>query len=132
MYYCEDCRIKKHWPRSAGFPYAGVEAGVDCEVCKKHGDCHDVPASRLVPDDQKTIEEKLVEKMMDQRYHEKAEGLVITNLDGTIDHLLNARLKEIVVEVNGEVDWYTTHQARLKAQQSIQKSKELDRDRKQF
>jgi|SRR5579863_2709473 len=130
MYYCEDCRIKKHWPRSAGFPYTGIEANVNCEVCKKHGDCHDVPALMLVPNDRKTTEEKLVEKIMNQRYREKAEALIIANSDGTLDHLLNAKLKEIVVKVNGEVNWYATYQTRLKAQQSIQKFKEINRDRR--
>jgi hypothetical protein len=130
MYYCEDCRIKKRWPRSAAFPYAGVQADANCEVCNKHGDCHDLPASRLVPDEKKTTEEKLVDKIMDQRYRERAEGLVITNLDGTLDHLLNLSLKEIIIRADGKVDWYASYQARLKAQQSIQKSKQLDRDRR--
>jgi len=43
MLYCEDCRVKKEWPKSKSLPTIRRK----CEVCGRPQDCHDVPVSQL-------------------------------------------------------------------------------------
>ena len=46
MFFCEKCRVKNDWPTSMGYPFMGISYG-PCEVCKKVGECHDVPSVGL-------------------------------------------------------------------------------------
>lgn len=136
MIFCESCRIKKKWPRSTGFPYIGVRQSTQCEVCLKIRNCHDVPGSMLVPESQKTTEQKLVNKVMQQAYREKAESLVVTYVSGAeagqTDYTRTALMREIVIKVNGEIDWYATYQLRLKAQEGYQQAERIKRDRRNY
>jgi hypothetical protein len=136
MLFCEDCRIKKQWPRSAGFPFTGTKPNAKCEVCGKSGDCHDIPASKLTSEADKTVTEKLVDKAMQNGYHEKADALIIVNVSGSeagkLNHRLTELLRKMVVERNSEIDWYETYKLRLAAQQGVQKDEESKRDRRQY
>lgn len=58
MFFCEECRVKNGWPTSLGYPFMGVSYG-PCEVCKKVGECHDVPSSAL-PDEKKPASQRTV------------------------------------------------------------------------
>lgn len=42
MFFCEECRVKKGWPKGYGPGSRGP-----CEVCKKTANCHDVPSKAL-------------------------------------------------------------------------------------
>lgn len=131
MIFCEDCRIKKNWPRHAGFPYAGITFG-KCEVCGKAKDCNDVPAVKLIK--QKTSEERLVNKIMEDGYRQKAEGLVVVNVSGAeagkLNHRMTDLLRKIFIWNNGDVDWQATYQVRLAAQQGYQTDEENQRNRR--
>lgn len=50
MFYCENCRKKKKWPK--GF---AVSRG-PCEICGKVADCYDVSSSQLCSDEEKLAE----------------------------------------------------------------------------
>lgn len=41
MFYCENCRIENEWPKSLSGSIG------NCEVCKEHVVCYDLPSSRL-------------------------------------------------------------------------------------
>lgn len=129
MLYCEQCRIKKSWPRLPGYPQIGWTSGAVCEVCRSHTDCHDVPGSRLKPLETKTTEEKLVDTAMENGYHNKADGLAIWTLDGKINTVLTELLKKTFVGPEHDPDWYCTYLLRLKLQRDIRLSEEQHRDK---
>lgn len=46
MFYCETCRKEHKWPKGlSGFP---TSQGA-CEMCRKVGECYDVPSAHLPP-----------------------------------------------------------------------------------
>jgi len=136
MKFCEDCRIKKHWPRSTGFPYIGIAMNSKCEVCGKHTDCNDVPGLELVPDSEKSTEQRLLAQAMNNAYREKAEALVVTNVSGTraghLNHEKTEQLRKILVKVGTAVDWQATYDLRLRAQEGYQKDEQTKRDRRVY
>jgi hypothetical protein len=124
MKFCEDCRINQNWPRAVGFPYTGVAFG-NCELCSKRADLHDVPGSKLVPDTQKTTEEKLVDKIMNEGYKDKAESLVITYSSGQLNHRDTEMLRQIIVKKNDKIDWHATYNLRLVAVEGFRRREEF-------
>lgn len=136
MIFCDDCRIKKKWSRSPGFPHIGISANSMCEVCRKLTDCHDVPAIVLIPESEKTVEQKLVYKIMQQGYREKAESLMVTYVSGPeagkLNHEKTKLVQMISIAVNGEIDWYSTYQLRKVAQQGYQIHEESKRNRRTY
>ena len=136
MIFCDNCRVKNKWPRAAGFPYSGVKLNGKCEVCGTIGDSHDVPAIKLVPERDKTPEQKLVSRMMQDGFRDRAENLVIVHVSGheagKINHPLTEQLREIIVKNNGDIDWHATYELRVAAQKGIQRDEELKRDRRKY
>lgn len=122
MIFCEDCRVKKKWPRAAGFPYIGIKQNGTCEICKKHDDCHDIPASKLISDAEKSSTERAIDKLMQQGHREKAEVLIVVYPSGKIDYTRTGLLQELEVRKNDEIDWYETYQLRLAAKHEIENS----------
>lgn len=129
MIFCEDCRIKQKFPRSAGFPYTGVAPNSKCYLCSRITNCHDVPASMLTPESEKTFEEKMVGKIVQEGYRDKAENLVVTYLSGKLNHEKTELLRSILVKNNGVVDWYTTYFLRVAAQEGYRRDEESKRNR---
>jgi len=123
MKFCDDCRHKKNWPNSA------VMLSDKCEVCGKPDACYEVPSVKLIPESSRTIEQKLVYKIMQDGFREKAEQLVVTDLSGRIDYVSTSMLQKIFVKRNEEIDWYDTFNLRLKAQQGYRETKQNRRDR---
>lgn len=136
MIFCEDCRIKKNYPRSSGYPHVGVSQNSKCEICGKTGDQHDVPGLFLVPEVSRTLEQKLIYRSMQEAYQQKAESLMVTHVSGAesgkINHVLTDLLRGILVDVNGKTDWYTTYQLRLKTQEAYQQVENTKRDRRNY
>src|SRR6266566_541325 len=136
MIFCEDCRIKKNWPRATGFPYVGISQSTKCEICNRIGTNHDVPASMLTPESKKTFEEKMVGKAMQEGYKDKAENLVVVHVSGSeagkLNHEKTASLRSILVKSNGVVDWYWTYKMRVMAQEGYQKDEEDKRNRRTY
>ena len=124
MKFCNDCRHKKNWPNSA------VMLSDKCEVCGKPDACYEVPSVKLVPESSRTVEQKLVYKIMQDGFREKAEQLVVTTLSGKVDHVLTEELRKIQVARSGEIDWFDTYQLRFVAQQAIQKDEESKRNKR--
>lgn len=114
MKFCVDCRNKKNWPDSA------VMSNDKCEVCGNRNACYDVPSVKLIPESDRTVEQKLVYKIMQDGFREKAERLVVTTRAGKIDHVLTEKLRKIQVTRSGEIDWLDTYNLRIAAQQGIQ------------
>ena len=123
MKFCDDCRHKKNWPNSA------VMLNDKCEVCGKPDACYEVPSVELIPESSRTIEQKLVYKIVQDGFREKAEQLVVTDLSGRIDYVSTSMLQKIFVKRNEEIDWYDTFNLRLKAQQGYRETKQNRRDR---
>jgi len=136
MLYCENCRIQKNWPRSAGYPFIGVVSNSRCEQCGARGDCNDVPALKLVPESDRTTEQRLLAQAMNNAYREKAEALVVTNVSGTraghLNHEKTEQLRKILVKVGTAVDWQATYDLRLRAQEGYQKDEQTKRDRRVY
>ena len=136
MKFCEDCRIKKNWPRSTGFPYIGIALNSKCEVCGKHTDCNDVPGLELVPESDRTTEQRLLAQAMNNAYREKAEAVVVTFISGSragnLNHEKTDQIRKIFVKTNGEVDWFSTYNLRLKVQEGYEKDEQIKRDKRQF
>jgi len=136
MLYCENCRIQKNWPRSAGYPFIGVVSNSRCEQCGARGDCNDVPALKLVPESDRTTEQRLLAQAMNNAYREKAEELVVTNVSGTraghLNHEKTEQLRKILVKVGTAVDWQATYDLRLRAQEGYQKDEQTKRDRRVY
>jgi len=136
MLYCENCRIQKNWPRSAGYPFIGVVSNSRCEQCGALGDCNDVPALKLVPESDRTTEQRLLAQAMNNAYREKAEALVVTNVSGTraghLNHEKTEQLRKILVKVGTAVDWQATYDLRLRAQEGYQKDEQTKRDRRVY
>ena len=132
MLYCENCRIQKNWPRSAGYPFIGVVSNSRCEQCGARGDCNDVPALKLVPESDRTTEQRLLAQAMNNAYREKAEALVVTNESGSragnLNHEKTEQLRKTFVKVGTEVDWQATYELRLTIQQGWQKDEENKRN----
>ena len=123
MLFCEDCRIKKNWPDSL------IEHG-KCEVCSKTGECYDVPAVMLIPEDKLSLEQKQIRRMLLEGFQEKAEQMVITYLDGRLDNRMTDLLRQVFIKRKGKVDWYLTFGARLKMQDGHRESQRSKRDRR--
>lgn len=134
MIFCEDCRLKKQWPRSPGFPFVGIEKSVKCEVCHKKTDCHTVPTVVLLPEAERTFDQKLVYKIMEEGFKDRADSLVVVHVSGAeagkINHRMTELLRSIKIQKNGKTDWYSTYQLRLVAQQGYQKDEESKRNRR--
>lgn len=91
--------------------------------------CYDVPAVMLVPEKDRTFEQKMVLKMLQDGFRDKAESLVITMLDGRVDHILTSQLKKLIAVRGTEIDWYSTFQVRLRAQEGHRESERVKRDK---
>jgi hypothetical protein len=124
MNFCEDCRQRKNWPNSAI-----VEIN-RCEACGNTVECYDVPSVRLILERDRTFEQKLIFKMMQEGFRGKAELIVITNRDGKVDHVKTEIVREQVVKRNGEIDWFDTYNLRLALQKGIQMDEESKRNRR--
>ena len=130
MIFCEECRIRKKWPKHPAYPYAGRVVG-QCQICEKSGDCHDVLAIRLTSDADKTLNEKALDKVIQQEYNRKCEHLVITHLDGHIDHPSTVQLSKVFVKVGQQVDWLATYELRVEIQKQYRLEQQRKRDRRQ-
>lgn len=130
MLYCENCRVKRKWTKSAAWPYAGLEGNSKCELCGETKECHDVPAVRNVRPEDKTVEQKTIEQALDIAFRDKAEGLVVTYLDGNFNQHMTDLLRQSFAKRNGEVDWYDTYHLRLKLQRDYRLVEEQKRDRR--
>jgi hypothetical protein len=124
MLFCEDCRINKGWPDSLVWPRT------KCEVCGATGECYDVPAVMLIPEDKLSLEQKGIRRMLLAGFQEKAEQMVITYLDGRVDNRMTDLLKQVFIKRNNEIDWYATYAARLKVQDGHRESQRARRDRR--
>jgi hypothetical protein len=128
MLFCEDCRLKKNWPRAASYPYAGAKENSKCEVCGKSKDCHDVPGSKLTPVSERNFSERILDQVMEQGYEDRANNLIVTYVDGKTDYKKTEILKKMFVRINGKIDWLETYRLRKTAQEQIQKSEQMKRD----
>ena len=122
MLYCDKCRLKKNWPDS--LPEQGK-----CEQCGATGQCNDVPAVMLVPEHDRTIEQKLILGAMQQAFKEKADKIVITTLDGKVNNRLTDMVREIFIRRGTEIDWYATLRLRQQAQQGYTQQEQMNRDK---
>ncbi len=120
MLFCESCREKKNWTRSAGYPYIGFRLSEKCEVCGKIGECHDLPAIRLVPKNEMTFEQKMVDKIMQEGYRDKANSLVVTRGNGEEWYTMTEEIRNAFARRNGEIDWYDTYELRVALREQIQ------------
>lgn len=120
MLYCEQCRENNKWTRSAGYPYVGFRTGVKCERCGKIKDCHDIPAIRLVSDAEKTVEQKTIDKMMQDQYKQKAESLEVFHGSGRPWTGMTEEIQKTFAYRNGVVDWYDTFELRVALREQIQ------------
>jgi len=120
MLFCEPCRVKKNWTRSSGYPYIGFRASEKCEVCGKVGECHDIPAIRLVPKNEMTFEQKTVDKIMQQGYRQKAENLVVSRPNGQPWPDMTVEIQSSFARRDGEIDWFDTFELRVALREQIQ------------
>lgn len=120
MIFCEACRVKNNWTRSSGFPYIGFRASEKCEVCGKLAECHDIPAIRLVPKEEMTFEQKMIDKIMQEGYREKAESLVVSRSNGEPWGTMTDEIRNAFAWRNNEVDWYDTYELRVALREQIQ------------
>jgi hypothetical protein len=120
MLYCEPCRQQKNWRRPTTYPYHR-EYKANCEICNKRTDCYDYPALFAKLESEKTLEEKVLDKRLQEEYKSKAESLVITRVRGPyagrIDDAATEYMKGAVVRNNGEIDWYATYELRVRIQE---------------
>lgn len=126
MLYCENCRAARKLLTPATYPYHR-HAVAKCELCNKHVDCYDYPALFAKQPDQRTEEENLLYKILQQEYKSKAESLVITYVSGpragAINQDLTNNLKHAIIKnrQSGEIDWYATWELRTTLQAGYQK-----------
>jgi len=120
MLFCEQCRDKKKWTRSAGYPYIGFRIGVRCEQCGAIKDCHDVPAIRLIPEKEFTIEQKMLDKTMQDGYRQKSESLEVYHPSGRLWKSMTDEIQKSFAFRNGAVDWYDTYELRVALREQIQ------------
>jgi hypothetical protein len=123
MFFCEDCRAKNNWPD-------GLIQQERCEKCGKNKLCYDVPSVMLIPEQDRTIEQTTILKMVMDSYRDRAEQIVITSLDGRQDHRMTEMVRKVFSYRNKEVDWYATYQARLTVQERYQQTERAIRDRR--
>jgi hypothetical protein len=124
MLFCEDCRLKRKWPKPASYPYSGVRQDVTCEICNgRHLNCFDIPAMKLIPDGEKNLSERTLDKLMQQSYQNMAESLMISYADGRTDYKRTEELKKVFVNKNGAPDWFETYRVRVALQEQIQRSR---------
>ena|ERR1700676_432206 len=125
MFYCESCRVKNKWPRPLTYPYHSVVTG-RCEICHKYKENYDVPSLFLKSEQERSKEELLLDKIIQNEYKLKAEGLVITFVKGpkagSVNHFRTEELKMLTVKVKDEIDWYATYQLRCKAQEGYRRT----------
>jgi hypothetical protein len=133
MLYCEDCRIKRNLNRPATFPYHDHGRG-ECLLCKKRKDCYDYPALYTKPRSDWTHEEILLDKALQNEYHQEAEDMIIAFSSGpragAIDHQRSLELKKVIVKIENEIDWFATYKLRQRVQDGYRKADELNRDRR--
>jgi hypothetical protein len=133
MFYCEDCRVKKNWNRPITFPYHEHHQGT-CEVCKHRKDCYDYPAMYVRPKSEWGYEEILLDKLIQNEYHRKAEELVIAFVSGSraggLDHQRSEELKNVIIKNENEIDWFATYKLRQRVQEGYRKADELNRNRR--
>jgi hypothetical protein len=127
MIYCEDCRAGKQLRRPATYPYCSQESN-ECELCHQRKVCYDYPAL-FAKQGLETQEEILLDKVMQNEYRMKCEGLIVAYVRGQFaggtNHDKTEELKKVFVHRNTlkgqEVDWYATWELR----KSIQKGYEI-------
>jgi hypothetical protein len=123
MHFCETCRVKKNWPD-------GLMQDERCEVCGTKQMCYDVPSVMLVPEAERTIEQKIVLKAVMDGYHNKADRIVITDLDGRMNHRMTEMVRQVFVYRSNQIDYYATFIARLTVQERFQQAERAKRDRR--
>lgn len=136
MLYCEDCRVKNNWNRPAIFPYH--EHGIGkCKVCNRRKDCYDYPVLYVKQKSSWTSEEIILDKALQNEYHQKAEGLVLAYVSGfragALDYQRSEELKNAIVndkERLNKIDWFATYKLRLRIQDGYRKADELNRNRR--
>ena len=99
MLYCEECRAQKKLNRPSTFPYHNHYV-TECELCKKRKDCYDYPALFARQDADKSEEEKLLDKRLQQEYHVKADNLVVTYVSGPRAGAINPTLSDGLKNMN--------------------------------
>lgn len=120
MLFCEQCREKNNWTRSAGYPYIGFRQGVQCDKCGKIKDCHDLPAIRLTREKDMTAEQKTIDKTMQDQYRQKAELLEVFHSNGRQWQSMTDEIRKAFANRNGEVDWFDTYELRVALREQIQ------------
>jgi hypothetical protein len=123
MFFCEACRIKKNWPN-------GLMQPDRCEVCGTNDVCYDVPSVMLVPESERTIEQRTILKMVMDSYQQRAKEIVLTTLDGKINNRMTDMVQTIFSYRNKNIDWYATYLARLTVQERYRESERAKRDRR--
>lgn len=118
MRYCETCRLKKKLPRNNGFPFVGLIQSGECDFCRtRHIQVHDVELKKT-----DTTNEKVVDKVKQDVYRMKCAELAIYFASGPRKGTLNVgateELKQIEIRVNGEIDWVSTFELRVRARDS--------------
>ena len=83
----------------------------------------------LVPEQNRTIEQKLILSAMQQAFKEKADKIVITTLDGKVNNRLTNMVREIFIRRGTEVDWHATLRLRQQAQQGYKQQEQMNRDK---
>lgn len=128
MIFCEQCRVTKRFKRPPTYPYHD-HGSANCEVCGKYRDCYDYPYLFLKDRSTFTTEEIILDKRLQQEYHNKAEELIIAYLSGSLagatDVSRSDELRNVMVQNNGEVDWYATYKLRQKVQEGYRKADEI-------
>jgi hypothetical protein len=127
MIFCEECRVKRKLNLPTEFPFHAHEYA-QCPSCKKYRDCYVTPGIFAKPDNEKTTEEKMIDKEIQNEYRTRSEELVICfsqgRMAGQIDHKASEGLKAVVVTKGAEVDWFATYQLRLRIQEGYKLNEE--------
>jgi hypothetical protein len=122
--FCEPCRIVYNLLKPRTFPYHDHEYG-RCDLCNKIKDCYDYPAIYTKPKKDWTFEQKTLDKRLQQEYHQKCDEMIIGFRSGShagaTNQIRTDELRNTLIKLDGETDWYATYKIRLKLQQGYQK-----------
>jgi hypothetical protein len=134
MIYCEECRVKKMLNRPATFPYHD-HGQAKCDICKRRKDCYDYPGLYVKPKQSWTSEEILLDNILQQEYHKKADSLIIAYISvpgyaGASDNQQTEELRNVIVKIDNQIDWFATYKLRQRVQDGHRKADELNRNRR--
>ncbi|HZS43420.1 MAG TPA: hypothetical protein VFA52_04515 [Candidatus Paceibacterota bacterium] len=88
-------------------------------------DCYDIPAIYAKHRYNWTTEEKILDTMLQKEYRGKAEEMIIPITKGkhagAVNHEYTDMLLGVLVQVEGQIDWFATYEMRRKLRDAIVK-----------